>query len=673
MSKYTYLNRELSFLKFNERVLLESTREELPLLERGKFISIAQSNLDEFFMVRVGKLVTKVEEKDEREDISGDTPQEQLEKIKKDVRIQVKKLYGILNESFLPALAEQNIHIVRSNAYTKAQKKGLEQYFEDELMHVITPRAIHDKRPFPLLKSKQMHVAVLLKSREDNAFRFMIVPLPSTIKRLIPLETIEGQRDFALLEDVVGLFASKWCQNSKVVSAAPFRITRNADFEYNDSDAELLIQEMQDNLQKRKWGEILRLEVEKGFDPRLHTLLKKYMGFKEERVYSVEGFINPSFFMKEMCKMEGFENLLYPPFVPYVDDRVKEEKDIFAVVSKGDLLLHHPYDSFDTVVQMINQAADDENVLAIKQTLYRVSGKSPIVAALKRAVENGKQVTVLIEVRARFDEENNINWCFELEKAGCSVIYGVPNYKTHSKITLIIRKEREGIKKYVHLGTGNYNDVTAKIYSDFGLITCDPALVKDASLFFNWVTGYQDEIKLHKIISAPKYLRDTFEKLIKQEMKNCEAGLPASIIAKCNAVTDKKMIKLLYKAADQGVHVHMIVRSACCLSVKKHKNITVHSIVGRFLEHARVYIFENGGDKKVFMSSADFMTRNLDKRVELMFPIEEPDLVARVVHLMALELSDNVQAWVLKKDGTYQKPQAIEPFVSAQLENMHKE
>ncbi|MBR1585381.1 MAG: polyphosphate kinase 1 [Clostridia bacterium] len=664
---YDVYNRELSWLQFNRRVLEEAANGDNPLLERGKFLSICSSNLDEFFMVRVGSLYRALGAGDKGKDPSGMTPQQQLDAIFPAVRGQVKRQYELLNTEYLPALRQAGIHLLTPNELSGEQRQWLSHFFDAQLQPLLTPRAIDDKRPFPLLAAKHLHLALLLPARlRTGAPRMALIPLPTSLPRITMLPMGEGRARGILLEDVVALFAQRLFGNTKPLAILPFRITRNTDFLYNDSDADALIVEMRKNLKKRKWGRVVRLEAPLGGDARLVARLKKYLDVADEGIFTVPGPLNLDFFMKQLSSLEGFDDLRFVPFEPKIEERLRAEGSIFRAIRGGDILLNHPYDSFDPVVRFVCEAADDPNVLAIKQTLYRVSGKSPIVAALSRAAQSGKEVTVLIEVRARFDEENNINWCLALEKAGCHVIYGVPKLKTHSKITLVIRKEETGLRRYVHLATGNYNDVTAKLYTDMGLFTCDEAIGRDAGAFFNTVTGYSESAPMEKLVAAPTYLRGTLKQLIKREKRNAENGLPARITAKMNALVDPKIIHQLYKAADAGVEIDLIVRGICCLKTGGRENLRVRSIVGRMLEHTRAFVFENGGEREVYLSSADWMPRNLDKRVELMFPIEDPALQDRIIASLKDELNDNMKAWEMKKSGKYKRVPRETPLLNSQ-------
>ncbi|MBR3738936.1 MAG: polyphosphate kinase 1 [Clostridia bacterium] len=667
MGKREIINRELSWIDFNRRVLEEAANADNPLLERGKFLSICSTNLDEFFMVRVGSLVRAVFAGEKKKDLSGMTPRQQLDVIFPAVQEQVTRQYELLNTEYLPALGMSGIYFLRMEEVNKEQREWLSHYFDEQVQPLMTPRAIDDKRPFPLLASKCLYMALLLPpTARTNTPRMALLTVPSTLPRVVMLPMGRGKARGVMLEQVIAFFAHRLFGKAHPMAVLPFRVTRNTDFIYNDSDADALIIEMQKNLKKRKWGRVVRLEVPAGGDARLLTRLKKYLDVAEESVFSVPGPLNLDYFMKQISVMPDFNDLRYPPFTPRIDERFRQEGSIFRAIRSGDILVNHPYDSFDPVVRFICEASEDENVMAIKQTLYRVSGKSPIVAALIRAAQQGKQVTVLVEVRARFDEENNINWCLALEKAGCHVFYGVPKLKTHSKITCVVRKEPDGLRRYVHLGTGNYNDVTAKLYTDMGLFTCDEAIGRDAVNFFNMVTGYGESAEMEKLVAAPAHLRKVFKRLIRREMEHAEEGLPARITVKINALVDPKIIKQIYKAADAGVEIDLIVRGMCCLNPGGRENLRVRSIVGRLLEHTRIFVFENGGEKEVYLSSADWMPRNLDKRVELMFPVEDPALQNRIIASLQDELRDNIKAWELKKNGKYRRVKREEPMFNSQ-------
>lgn len=661
-------NRELSWIKFNTRVLEEAANTDNPILERGKFISICSSNLDEFFMVRIGTLVRNSSIGGKlKKDPSGMTAQEQLDAAWKKVRKQVARQYELLQNDYLPHLKNAGIYFLTPHELSADQRQFVSEYFDKEVKPLLTPRAIDDRRPFPLLAAKHIHIAVMLPSHSRGGSpRMALVPMPASVNRVVMLPMGQGRARGILLEDVISMHMDRVFNSIKPLAIMPFRITRNTDFVYNDDNAQDLIIEMRKNLKQRKWGKVVRLEVEQGCDAVLLSRLKKYLDVTDYEIIAVDGPLNPNYFMKQISSLEGLDDLRFPGFTPRLESSLAEGQDLFAAMREGDHFLHHPYDSFEPVVRLIRQAAEDPDVLAIKQTLYRVSGKSPIVAALSDAAKAGKQVTVLIEVRARFDEENNINWCLALEKAGCQVFYGVPNLKCHSKITLIVRREADGLRNYVHLSTGNYNDSTAKMYTDMGLLTADEVIGEDAAIFFNAITGIGNTDDMKKLIAAPTGMRKKLEELIHQEIKNAKEGMKAGITAKMNSLLDPDIVKLLYKAEEAGVEVNLIIRGICVIKTKGHPNLHVRSIVGRFLEHARVFIFENAGERLVYLASADWMPRNLDKRVELMFPIEDVDIQSRICATLKDELKDTVKAWEKKKNGKYERVERELPLLNAQ-------
>ena len=668
--KKHYYNRELSWIRFNRRVLEEAVNPDNPLLERGKFLSICESNLDEFFMVRVGSLERDLTAGSKEKDIAGMTVNEQLARIHVAVRKQIARQYEIYNQIYMPQLKDAGLYLLKMKDLNQAQTDWADDYFEREVAPLLTPYAVDARRPFPLLAPRCLHLAVLLPPRTAGPpLRFALLAVPQNLNRVVMLPEGEGRARGVLLEDLIISNAQK-IFGSRPVVCQPFRITRNQDFYYNDSNAQALIIEMRKNLKRRKFGRIVRLEVPDNFDNRLLLQLKKYLGMNARAIFYIPGPINLNFFMKQLSNLEGFDDLRFPGYQPRLEKCLADGQNIFDAIRERNIFLHHPYDSFEPVLRLLDAASEDPDVLAIKQTLYRVSGKSPVVAALERAARNGKQVTVLIEVRARFDEENNINWCTTLEKAGCHVIYGVPNYKCHSKITLVIRRESGTLTRYVHLGTGNYNDVTARLYTDMGLLTADPVIGLDASTFFNNVTGFTDARAMTKLVASPDDIRDRLTDLMRDEVKAAEDDEPCGIIMKVNGLTDKKMINQIYKTADKGVPITLIVRGPCCLSVKGHPNIEVRSIVGRFLEHARIYHFEHQGAPVTYLSSADLMTRNLDKRVELMFPIEDPAICERINQELRFETEDNMKAWKLGKNGVYHRVERKPPYMNAQEQNI---
>lgn len=656
-----YENRELSWLKFNERVLNEARDKSIPLLERLKFISITSSNLDEFFMVRVASLKDMVHAGYKKKDIAGMTAIEQLEAINKDTRALVETQYSTYNRSLLPLLKHQGIEIIdRFEELTKEQEEYVDRYFEENVYPVLTPMAVDASRPFPLIRNKTLNLAALLSKKDDTKgeVEFATVQVPSVLPRIIQIPaTKEGMRSFILLEQMIERNINQLFLNYNVLCAYPYRIMRNADLSIDEDEAEDLLQEIQKQLRKRQWGEVIRLEVEDGIEKRLLNILKEELHIQQEAIYKISGPLDLTFLMK-MYGLEGCDELRYAPYKPQRVPQIVPGEDIFEEIRKGDILLHHPYQTFDPVVDFIRQASVDPNVLAIKQTLYRVSGNSPIIASLAQAAENGKQVSVLVELKARFDEENNIVWAKKLEKAGCHVIYGLVGLKTHSKIALVVRREEDGIRRYVHLGTGNYNDSTAKLYTDLGMFTCSEAIGEDATAVFNMLSGYSEPLSWNKLVVAPIWLRKKFLKLIKREAKHAQEGKEAFIKAKMNSLCDREIIAALYEASAAGVKIDLVVRGICCLRVGIpgiSENISVRSIVGNFLEHSRIFYFHNDGQEEIYMGSADWMPRNLDRRVEILFPVENERLMEEIKHILNTQLEDNTKAHILQTDGKYGK------------------
>ncbi len=656
-----YHNRELSWLKFDHRVLNEARDKTIPLLERLKFVSITSSNLDEFFMVRVASLKDMVHAGYKKTDIAGMTAQEQLEAINKDTRALVELQYSTYNRSLVPLLSNHGIEILGTHEeLNQEQAEYVDHYFQENVYPVLTPMAVDASRPFPLIQNKSLNIAALLSKKDEKKgeTEFATVQVPSVLSRIVQIPSAkEGVKTFLLLEQIIERNIQQLFLNYNVLCAYPYRIMRNADLSIDEDEAEDLLQEIQKQLKKRQWGEVIRLEVEEKIDKRLLQILKQDLHIAQEDIFKIGGPLDLTFLMK-MYGLEGADDLRYAPYKPQRVPQITPGEDIFAVIRKGDVLLHHPYQTFDPVVDFIRQASVDPNVLAIKQTLYRVSGNSPIIASLAQAAENGKQVSVLVELKARFDEENNIVWAKKLEKAGCHVIYGLVGLKTHSKIALVVRREEDGIRRYVHLGTGNYNDSTAKLYTDLGIFTCSEAIGEDATAVFNMLSGYSEPLSWNKLVVAPIWLRKRFLKLIKREMKQAQEGKEAFIKAKMNSLCDRDVIAALYEASAAGVKIELVVRGICCLKTGipgVSENITVHSIVGNFLEHSRIFWFHNDGQEEIYMGSADWMPRNLDRRVEIMFPVEDERLMDQVRHVLETQLADNTKAHILKPDGTYEK------------------
>ncbi len=699
-------NRELSWIKFDRRVLNEARDKTIPLLERLKFISITSSNLDEFFMVRVASLKDMLHAGVKKADIAGMDALKQLERVNEDTRELVNLQYSTYNRSLLPLMNQENIYII--DAYeklTEEQAAFVDDYFENEVYPVLTPMAVDASRPFPLIRNKSLNIAAIIeykgaggllghktqdaelsedvqeelsdeaagsdsdksdkKEKKDKKKKkgakpeFATVQVPSGMARLVPVPSENpDEKVFILLEQVIEKNIDKLFLNYKVVCAYPYRIMRNADFSIDEDEAPDLLKEIQKQLKKRQWGEVIRLEVEDGIDKKLLEFLKDELHVENKQdIFYINGPIDFTFLMK-MYGLDGCDHLRYEPHKPQLVPEILPGENIFEAIQKGDILLHHPYQSFGPVMELIRQAANDDQVLAIKMTLYRVSGNSPIIASLAQAAENGKQVTVLVELKARFDEENNIVWAKKLEQAGCHVIYGIVGLKTHSKIALVVRREDEGIRRYVHLGTGNYNDSTAKLYTDCGVLTCSEAVGEDATAVFNMLSGYSEPLSWNSLAVAPIWLRKKFLKLVRRETKNAREGRQAYIRAKMNSLCDQEMIEALYEASAAGVKIQLLIRGICCLrtGIKGiSENIQVHSIVGNFLEHSRIFDFCNDGQAEVYMGSADWMPRNLDRRVEIVFPVLDQELKKKVLHILDLEFEDNVKAHILQPDGTYEK------------------
>ena len=661
-----YVNRELSWLKFDERVLSEARDKSLPLFERLKFLSITSSNLDEFFMVRVASLKDQVHAGYKKKDIAGMTSEAQLKEISTQTHELVRVQYNTFNRSVLPALEKADLHLVAEHEnLTEKQKQFVDRYFEDNVYPVLTPMAMDSSIPFPLIRNKTLNIGALIAKKNNkngkkhtNELEFATVQVPSVLPRIIEIpSTAKGERTVILLEEIIERNIGKLFLSNDVVCAHPYRIMRNADLTIDEDEAEDLLVEIQRQLKKRQWGEVIRLEAEEKMDKRLLDILKKEFEIKNDDIYSISGPLDLTMLMK-VYSLEGFEQYKSPKYTPAPVPEFQNDKDIFQVIREGDVFLHHPYMSFDPVVDFVRQAAKDPDVLAIKQTLYRVSGHSPIIAALAQAAENGKQVSVLVELKARFDEENNIVWAKMLEKAGCHVIYGLVGLKTHSKITLVVRREETGIRRYVHLATGNYNDSTAKLYTDCGIFTCDEHFGEDATAVFNMLSGYSEPKRWNRLIVAPIWMKDRFLKLIEREAEHAKAGIPAHIIAKMNSLCDPAVMAALYYASSCGVQIDLLVRGICCLKTGIpgiSENIHVRSIVGEFLEHSRIFYFQNGGAEEIYMGSADWMPRNLDRRVEIVFPVENEYIKKEIMHVLDLEFRDNVKAHILQPDGTYQK------------------
>ncbi|MCR5369496.1 MAG: RNA degradosome polyphosphate kinase [Clostridium sp.] len=665
-----YTNRELSWLQFNNRVLGEARDKTTLPFERLKFLSITASNLDEFFMVRVASLDEMVHAGYKKRDIAGMTAQEQLDAIGVSVHELVESQYSCYNRGLLPLMHRLGLVIIPEHEELQpAEAEFADRYFEREVYPVLTPMAVDSSRPFPLVRNKSINIGVLMqKKKSDEDLEFAMVRVPDVLPRVVEIpeevDNLRGDpehpkpRRIIYLEEIIERNIGKLFLNYKILCSHPFRIMRNADLSIDEDESADLLQEIEKKLKQRQRGEVIRLEIEKNSDKRLLKRLRNEFGVSKEEIYEISGPLDLTVLMK-VYGLPGFEEYKMPSYKPKAVPELMNDDDIFTNIRKGDILLQHPYQTFEPVIGLIEAAAEDPDVLAIKQTLYRVSGNSPIIKALARAAERGKQVSVLVELKARFDEEHNIIWAKMLEKAGCHVIYGLVGLKTHCKITLIVRREEDGIRRYVHLGTGNYNDSTAKLYTDNGLLTCREKIGEDATAVFNMLSGYSEPLYWNRLAVAPLWLRNRFFRLIDREKANAEQGRPSGIIAKMNSLCDQEIIERLYAAGQAGVKIHLIIRGICCLKAGipgLSENISVCSIVGNFLEHARIFRFENDGDPLFFMGSADWMPRNLDRRVEIMFPVEDERLTAKLEHYLEVQLEDNVKAQYLQPDGSYEKP-----------------
>ena len=655
-----FTNRELSWLAFNKRVLSEAKDNHLPLMERLKFLSITASNLDEFFMVRVASLKDQVNASYTKKDIAGMTSKEQIDAILKETHKFTTAQYNTYNRSFLPSLKKNGLKIVTEfEKLTEEQADYVDNYFQKEVFPVLTPMAVDSSRPFPLIRNRSLNIgALLMDKKKKGTIDFATVQVPSVLPRVVTIPT-DGDNctTVILLEQIIEKNIQKLFLNYRVLCQAPFRVMRNADLSIDEDEAADLLIEIEKQLKKRQWGEAIRLEVEDNIDKRLLKTLRKEFNLSEDAIFKINGPLDLTFLMK-VYDIEGFDHLKEPKYIPQQPKMLDASRDLFEQIREHDILLHHPYETFDPVVNFVKKAASDPNVLAIKQTLYRVSSHSPIIASLAQAAENGKQVSVLVELKARFDEENNIVWAKKLEKAGCHVIYGLVGLKTHSKITLVVRKEEDEIRRYVHLGTGNYNDSTAKLYTDMGMFTSKTRYGEDATAVFNMLSGYSEPLVWNKLSLAPLWLRGKFLSLIEREKEHAKNGRPARIIAKMNSLCDPGIIEALYDASEAGVEIDLIVRGICCLraGIKGlSEHIRVRSIVGTFLEHSRIFYFENNGNAEYYMGSADWMPRNLDKRVEILFPVEDPILQEEIYHILHIQLSDTKKAHLLMPDGHYVK------------------
>jgi polyphosphate kinase len=649
------INRESSWLEFNERVLEEARDHRHPLLERVKFLSIVSSNLDEFFMIRVAAIKEQILAGVNDPSPDGRTPAEQIQAVHLRVNRMVADMASCFWDDLHPRLAAEGIHMLRVRDLPADDRRQLKEHFAREIFPVLTPLAFDPGHPFPYISNLSLSLAIVVRSPGGDE-RFARVKVPDVFPRLVPLPSSPaGVFRFVWLEDLIAENLSLLFPGMTVGEAYAFRVTRNADIEIQEDEAEDLISSIEESIRMRRFGSVVRVGVEQTMPDRIKDTLVDNLEVTQEDVYHLRPPLGFSHLMS-LLKIPR-PDLKDAPHVPQSLTAGDETDDMFSLIRRGDILLHHPYDAFSPVVQFIRNAVRDPNVLAIKQTLYRIGKESPLVPLFIEAAENGKQVAVLVELKARFDEENNIGWAKQLEQAGIHVVYGLVGLKTHAKMALVVRREAEGIRRYVHLGTGNYNPVTARIYTDLSFFTCRTDITEDATEVFNYLTGYSTKSEYRKLLVAPVNLRQRIADLIRREIDYARNGRPAALLFKMNALTDTKMIALLYEASAAGVEVDLIIRGICCLRPGLpgvSDRIRVRSIVGRFLEHSRVFSFANGGVPEVYLGSADLMGRNLDRRVELLFPIEDTSLAARLIReVLSTSLADTSRARALHEDGTY--------------------
>jgi polyphosphate kinase len=668
-----YINRETSWLEFNDRVLEEALDERNPLLERLKFVAIYGTNLDEFFMIRIAGLMQQLAAEVHKRSDDGRTPEEQLELVSQRLRRSLARMTDCLQNQLFPALERHGIRVLAYDQLDVDTTRGMRRYFEERVFPVLTPLAIDKGHPFPYISNLSISLAVELEeSTPDGPIHYVArVKVPPSLPRFVPVEQApRGQRCFVMLEDVIAHNLEALFPGLRVTASYLFRVTRDADLDLQEDEADDLLRAIESELRRRRFGEPVRLEVEPEMPVHLRQMVLEALELDAGDCYEVDGMMGTADLMT-LVAIDDPE-LHDPPFTPAIPKRLHGQTDLFAAIREGDLLLHHPYESFDPVVQFVTQAADDPDVLAIKQTLYRTSGNSPVVGALAEAAENGKQVAALIELKARFDEENNIHWARTLERVGVHVIYGVAGLKTHAKVTLVVRNEPDGIRRYMHFGTGNYNDRTARIYTDLSLFTCRADLGSDATQLFNALTGFSKADTYEQLMVAPHGLRTGFEELIDRETAHASAGRPSGIVAKLNAVSDAGIVQALYRASRAGVPIDLLVRGMCVLRPGipgVSETIQVRSIVGRFLEHSRMFAFANGGEREVYIGSADWMGRNLDRRVETVVPVLDPVLRETIcAEILDVHLADNVKARILRPDGGYERraPLPGEPRIEAQ-------
>jgi polyphosphate kinase len=665
-----YLNRELSWLEFNRRVLEEAQDPKVPLLERLKFLAIFAANLDEFFMVRVGGLQQKVQAGIPRgSGADRMPPAEQLDRISQATRHMVAEQYRCFTQEVLPALESHGILLRGLKDLTDASRKHLRDLFRREIFPVLTPLAIDPGHPFPHLLNKSLNLAVVLQRPHEDEKLFAVVQVPAVLPRFVPLPVDKGHA-FTPLENVIRLHLPELFPGMKLERAAVFRVSRNSEYEIGDDEVEDLLKTIEEEIRKRRRGAAVRLEIEADASAEVEQFLIAALDLDPQDVYRLPGILDLTGLF-QIHGLPGYPDLRDPPFVPQLVPEFAQSASLWAAIRARDILVHHPYESFSHVVDFIEEAARDERVLAIKQTLYRTSSDSPVVHALQRAADNGKQVTALIELKARLDEERNILWARELEKAGVHVVFGFVGLKTHCKVALVVRREEDGIRRYVHLATGNYNPQTARIYTDLGYFTCNPDFCEDVSALFNYLTGYCELPQWKKLVLAPSRLQAFMIEKIEQEAAHQKAGRSGRIIAKINGLLEPAVVQALYRASQAGVKIDLICRGICALRpglAGISENIRTISIVDRFLEHSRIFYFGNGGDPQLYIGSADWMDRNLSRRVEVVFPIDPPDLRQRLVEILQTTLADNVKARELLPDGSYRRvqPEAGQPLIRSQ-------
>ena len=674
-----YVNRELSWIDFNGRVLGEATDVSNPLLERANFLGITQSNVDEFFMVRVASLHKLAAANVTTTDASGLTPEEQLNAVNRKEHRMVQERYEIYNQQIIPQLAKEQIDILHIKDLDQKQYEFIRRYFNDELMPVLTPMADDSSRPFPFISNSSLNIAISLRrdptaqqpgkhetlegdqevnkkqnephdDRQEAEIKFATVRVPEIYKRLVRLP---GENNFILIDELVKEFLSLLFPGYQILATATYRVMRDMDLDVAEEDTSDLLRAVKHQLREREHGQVMRLEVENTIDEWLEDQLIDNLHVSERSIYRVDGPVDLTFLKKLSGMVDGHADLRFKPFKPYLNPQLDMEHNIFKAIRQKDYLVQHPYDNFDAVVNFIHQAATDPAVLAIKMTLYRVSGNSPIIKYLGMAAQQGKQVTVLVEVKARFDEQNNVRWAQRLEQMGCHVIYGLVGLKTHCKIALVIRRDEDGLRRYMHLGTGNYNDVTAHFYTDMGLFTCAHELGVDMTNLFNMLSGFARPPYFYQLRVSPDGIRNFINQKIDDQIAVAKSGNPALIRMKMNSLSDKQIIARLYDAAANGVKVQLLVRGITCLRndlPELHNNIEVHSIVGRFLEHSRIYYFESNGHEEIYLASADMVTRNLNRRVEELYPVTQADTKARAIQIFDIMWRDNVKTRVLEGD-----------------------